>query len=66
MQKNEDVDHQYVNMYCNTNQFPKLTFCGPHNKPPGIHILIKHYLMRFDQKLGHGTYAICCTTCVFI
>ena len=30
VQYNADVAHQYVRMYCNTNQFPALPICGPH------------------------------------
>ena len=48
MKKNEDVDHQYGKMYCTTNQFPLLSFCGPNNKPHGAHRLGKYYHMRFD------------------
>ena len=33
VQDNADVAHKYVKMYCDTNQFPKLLFCGPHPKP---------------------------------
>ena len=41
-------------MYCDTNQLPALTFCGPHRKPRGSRGLSKHYHLRFDPKLGHG------------
>ena len=34
-QDNSDAEHQYLNMYCNTNQLPELSFCGPHSKPHG-------------------------------
>ena len=34
-QNNADVAHQYVIMYCNTNQFPELPFCVPYYKPHG-------------------------------
>ena len=27
---NDAVAHKYVKMYCNTNQFPELSFFGPH------------------------------------
>ena len=30
VQDNADVEHKDVKMYCNTNQFPTLPFCGPH------------------------------------
>ena len=35
VQDNPDVAHQYVRMYCNTNQFPALPFRVPHYKPHG-------------------------------
>ena len=43
-----------MKMYCNTNQFPILTFCGPHPKPNGARGLSKHHHLRFDTKLGNG------------
>ena len=52
VQDNADVEHKDVKMYCNTNQFPTLPFCGPHSKPPGARGLSKHYHLRFDTKLG--------------
>ena len=33
VQDNADVEHKDVKMYCNTNQFPYLSICGPHSKP---------------------------------
>ena len=30
VQDNDDVEHKFVRMYCNTSQFPALTLCGPH------------------------------------
>ena len=51
-------------MYFTTNQFRELAFCGPHNKPHVARGSGKHYHIRFDPKLGHGTYAICCIPCV--
>ena len=47
-----------VKMYCNTNQFPASTFCGPHSKPHGARGLSKHYHFRFDLKLAMGECAI--------
>ena len=35
VQNNSDVSHQHVRMYCNTNQFPALNFCGTRSKPRG-------------------------------
>ena len=60
VQKTEYFELQNVKTYCTTKQFPKLTFCGSHNKPHGVHEFSKNYHMRFDPKLGHGTCAICC------
>ena len=54
VQDNANVEQQYVKMYCNTNQFPELSFCGPHSKPHGARRLSKHYHLRFDPKLGLG------------
>ena len=45
-------------MYCNTNQFPTLPFCGPYSKPHGARGISKHYNLRFDPKLGMGKCAI--------
>ena len=59
MQHFKDVKHQDVQIYFTKNQFPELEFLGPHNKTHGVHGLGTHYHMRFDTKLGHGTYAVC-------
>ena len=53
VQGNADVSHKYVRIYCDTNQFPSLPFCGPHPNPHGARGLIKNYHLRFDTKLGH-------------
>ena len=63
MQNNEDVDHQYVKMYCTTNKFPGLSFCGADNKPNGARGLGNHYHMSFHIKLGHVTCSIRCIPC---
>ena len=57
-QNNSDVEHQDVKMYCNTNKFPELSFCGPYSKPHGARGLNKHYHLRFYPKLGMGICAI--------
>ena len=49
-------------MFCNANQFPSLTFCGPHTKPHGVRGSSKNYHMRFDPKQGHGICSIICIT----
>ena len=54
VQDNADVANKDVIMYCNTNQFPELPFCGPHSKPHGARGMIKHYCFRFDPKIGMG------------
>ena len=58
LQDNADVAHQDVKMYCNTNHFPPLTFCGPHSKPHGLRGFSKHRHLHFDPKLGNGICAI--------
>ena len=51
---NADVELKDMKMYCNTNQFPELSFCVPHSKPHGAKGLSKHYHLRFDPKIGMG------------
>ena len=58
-------------MFCNTNQFPSFPFCGPHKKSHGVRGVGKHYHMVFDQKLGHGIFAIrripcACAECIYM
>ena len=60
---NADVEHKYVKMYCNTNQFPALSFCGPHSKHHGARGLGKNYTLRFDTKIGNDVCAISRTPC---
>ena len=66
VQDNADVSHKYVKMYCNTNQFPELSFYGPHSKPHGARELSKHYHLCFDPKLGNGVCAIRRITCACV
>ena len=33
VQDNADVAHKYVKIYCDTNQFPALSFSVPYTKP---------------------------------
>ena len=49
---------KYVKKNCNKNQFPALTFCGPHSKPHGARRLINYYHLRVDPKLGMGVCEI--------
>ena len=58
VQDNASVELKYVKMYCNTNKFPALPFCGPHSKPHGARGIGKHYHFRFYPKHGMGKYAI--------
>ena len=66
VQDNPDVAHQYVRMYCNTNQFPALSFCGPHSKPHGATGLSKNYYLRFYPKLGMGICEILRIPCACV
>ena len=54
VQDNASVKLKDVKIYCSTNQFPALPFCGPHSKPHGARGLGKHYHLRFYPKLGMG------------
>ena len=58
VQDNAYVEHKDVKMYCNTNKFPLLSFCGPHSKHHGARRLSKHYNFRFDPKLGMSICSI--------
>ena len=60
---NAEVELKYVRMYCNKNQLPALTFCGPHSKPHDAEGTSKHYHLCFDSKLGMGVCAICHIPC---
>ena len=44
------VELKDVKMYCNTNQFPELSFSGPHSKPHGARGFSKHHHLRFLSK----------------
>ena len=41
VQDNADVAQKYLKMYCDTNQFPALPFCVPHQNTHGARGLIK-------------------------
>ena len=60
------MELKYVKIYCNTNQFPALPFCGPHSKPHGARGMGKHYRFRFNPKLGMGVCAIRRIPCVCV
>ena len=68
VQNNADVSRQDVRIYCNINQFPELSFCGPYSKPHGSRGLSKHYHLHFDPKLGLGicTIPCACVACTSI
>ena len=66
VQDNADVELKDVKMYCNKNQFPSLSFSGPHSKPRGARGLSKHHHFRFDPKLGMGVCAIFRIPCAYV
>ena len=66
VQDNVDIAHKEVKMYCNTDQFLTLSFCGPHPKPHVARGLIENYNSCFDPKLGHDIYAIFCIPCACV
>ena len=66
VQDNADVSHKDVRMYCNTNQFPALSFCVSHSKPHGTRGLSKHYHLRFYPNLGNGISEIRRIPCVCV
>ena len=66
VQDNADVAHQYVKMYCNTNKFPEISFCGTHSKPHSARGLIKYYHLRFDPKIVMGIRENFCIPCDFV
>ena len=55
---NADVAHKDVKMSCNLNQFPALSFCGPHSKPHRSMGFSKRYHLHFYPKLDNGVCAI--------
>ena len=65
-QDNSNFSHKDVKMYCDTNEFPALPFCGPHTKPHESRGLSKHYRLSFDPKLVHGIFVILHIPCVFV
>ena len=66
IQDNADVDYSSFKMSCNSNQFPTLQFCGPHNEPHGVHGLINSYNLPLDHTLVHGIYVIKCILCTCV
>ena len=71
VQYNAAVELKGVKIYCNTNQFSALPFCGPHSKHHGARGMSEDYHLRFDPKLGMGLCAIrripcACVACTSI
>ena len=66
VQDSADVVHKDVKMYCDTNQFRTLPFCGSHTNPNGARGLSKYYHLLFDTKLGHGICAIFRISCACV
>ena len=66
VQDNASLEIKDVKMYCNTNQFPTLPFCGPHYKPHGARGMGKHYHLRVYPKLGMGVCAILRIKCACV
>ena len=66
VQNNASVELKDVKIYCNTNQLPELTFCGPYSKPHGARGMGKHYHLRFDPRLGMGVCEISFIPCVCV
>ena len=69
VQGNTAKELKDVKIYCNTNQFPALPFCGTHSKPLGARGMSNHYHLRFDPKLGMVLCAIrrvpcSCVACI--
>ena len=58
VQDNADVEQIDMRIYCNTNQFPVLPFCGSHSEPHGERGLSKNYHFCFDLKLGNDVCKI--------
>ena len=66
VQDNAHFEHQYLKIFCNTNQFPVLPFGVPHSKSHGGRGLSKHYHLCFDPKIGMGICAIFRIPCVCV
>ena len=55
-----------MKIYCNTNQLPELSFCGPHSKPHDARGLSNHHHLRVDPKLGNDVCEILRITCAYV
>ena len=66
VQNNFDVSHKYLKIYCNTNQFPALNFCGTNSKPHGARGVQQALSFSFDPKLGNGVCAILIIPCACV
>ena len=56
VQNDAHVARKNMEMFCNKNQFPLLSFCVLHTKPHGVGGLSKNHHMLFDIKLGYGIF----------
>ena len=66
VQYNADLSHKDMKMYCNTNQFLALTFCGPNSKPHGARRMSKHYHLLSYPKQGNCVCAILLIPCACV
>ena len=66
VQYNYDVSHKDVRIYCDTNKFQTLPFCGSHPKTHGARGLGKHYHIRLDPNIGHGICSIRGIPCDYV
>ena len=55
-----------MKIYCDTNQFLALTYCGLYPKPHEARGLSNHYHLRLNPKLGHGICAVHCIPCACV
>ena len=58
VQDDATIELKDVKIYCNTNQFPELSFYNSHPKPHGARGLSKNYHLRFYPKLGMAVYHV--------
>ena len=57
-------DKKCIKIFCDTTMFPLWLFCGPNTKLHGVRVLMKHYHMILDTKLGQVTYETYIISCV--
>ena len=66
IEDNADVSNKDVKLYCDTNQFPTLPFCGSYSNHRVPRVLSKNYHLFFDPKFGHGICAIFRISCACV